>query len=138
VSHSVGNWLWLVAFTLVVKNNYVYSQARAITLDLIDGQIVARFQEAAMKEQDKRTTAGFTLVRSPVPLDLDGDGVSNFGQQSAAPLAFSEDIAATIRPVTLPAQMEVGAPPMPVEESPLTAPAGVQAEPHSVDGASIF
>ena len=53
----------------------MYAQAHGRLLDLVDAQIEGQYLQAALRGDDKRQTAGYSVVRAPSALDKDGDGM---------------------------------------------------------------
>ena len=80
---GVSLFLFLVGMILFTKNNYLYLQARGKVLDLLDAQIEASFVEQATSGDDKRKTAGFSMVRSPARVDWNNDGIPDILQTSS-------------------------------------------------------
>lgn len=81
----LGTWLLIASITLFLKNNLIYFEMRSRTLDLMDSRIESAYLQAALKGEDKRKTAGFTVV--PVPMqfaevDLDTTALATAGQRS--------------------------------------------------------
>lgn len=91
---GLGFYLFLAAGTLFIKNNYLYALERGRVLDMIDSEIEQDFMEAAFSGEDKRQTAGFTLVRAPRAVDRNNDGIPDFIQTArrrSTPDAGGED-----------------------------------------------
>lgn len=78
VSDNIRNWLLLVFVTMLVRNNFLHSRERGRILDMMDEAIVGRFGTDALKGEDKRETAGFSIVRPPRGADADHDGIPDF------------------------------------------------------------
>lgn len=64
----LGTWLLIASAALFIKNNMVYFNLRSRALDLMDAQIESVYLQAALQREDKRQTAGFTVV--PVPMQF--------------------------------------------------------------------
>lgn len=84
VDGLIGSWLLISSAALFIKNNMLYLEMRGRALDMMDSEIEARYLQAARQGADKRTTAGFTVVPTPI-------------QFEAAPMNIEATVQETLR-----------------------------------------
>ena len=94
LSGGVALYFYLAAITLAIKNNYLYAKANNHILDHGDAELTSYFLAAALKGEDKRNTAGFSVVRPVTPLALGAERANPTGVET---LARPEDFAQTVR-----------------------------------------
>lgn len=64
----LSTWLLISSLALFIKNNMMYFEMRGRMLDLADSRIESAYLQGALNREDKRKTAGFTVV--PVPMQF--------------------------------------------------------------------
>ena len=68
ISGSVGLWLMISGFSLLINNHIVFYNERQAVLDMRDSQIEAKYFSAAMSGKPARETAGFVVAESSIKL----------------------------------------------------------------------